>query len=437
MDISQNDNTTNVGEPEIAVNPRNPNQLYIDGATFSTPNPFVPPSVPDTCQGWASDNGGLTWQSAPLPPGICDEDGVAVFGRDGTLYAGGDTATSTTIVPCGTPGAIQFGNVCILVQGQDPVLTSRDDGHTWSAPVYTMGSTNLTPNGAPFPFVPGSGNPLNTFDRPWLAMDQSTNTLYAASHNIADHEPFVTASTDEAKSFGPIYAADSGTFPSNSSIGGTGSGVIAAANGVLAVAYDAVPAPGGCTTTCVIFETSTDHGATFTRHVVPLVGAASLPPVHVAADPIRRGQFALTVPDATGTENQVYTTDDFGQTWQGPTNVGEAPPNQRFKPWLSYGPSGNLLLVWRTSEGNPATAPYEVWAAVGREQGAGGAVFSVPLRVSSVAAAPPATNGDSGDCCSWIVADNKYVHIGWGDDRNGTNQIWYGRIPLANFTPGP
>jgi NADPH2:quinone reductase len=30
-------------------------------------------------------------------------------------------------------------------------------------------------------------------------------------------------------------------------------------------------------------------------------------------------------------------------------------------------------------------------------------------------------------------ADNKYVHVGWGDSRSGFTQVWYGRIPLPTF----
>ena len=69
MDISGNGSSMNIGEPEIAVNPTNPNQLVVDGATFPAKIVFNGPSpVPDTCQGWSSANGGRSWQPAPLPP---------------------------------------------------------------------------------------------------------------------------------------------------------------------------------------------------------------------------------------------------------------------------------------------------------------------------------------------------------------------------------
>lgn len=473
--ISGNGSNINTGEPEIAINPLNQNELWVDGATFPTPllaNSSQTP-VPNTCQGWSSEDGGLSWQLAPLPPdvqyakgapAICGEDGVAAFGPDGTLYAGGDTATRTDITapPC-PPGTVNEGTACLRVQGFDPVLTSKDGGHTWSAPVLTMGSAS---NG-PFNFAPGSGNPMDTFDRPWLAVDQSTNTVFSLAHNIADREGFVTASTNEARSFGPIYAIDSPAYPSviNSSTGLDRS-TMAAAHGVLAVAYVATAAPGKpCP--CLIFETSTDKGATFTRHIVPTINAAKQPSPFVAADPTVKGRYALTILDATGTANQVYTTDDSGQTWQGPTTVAEAPSDpatcptggcQQFKPWLSYSPSGQLLLVWRTWHGSPNTSPYDVWLAVGRADDHHGAVFGAPVRVSSEAAAyPPRGVGAGqyagGDDFSFVTANSKYIYVGWGDSRNvsvdvgtppsvetykegGGVQIWLGRLPLNSFGGG-
>jgi len=423
MDLTGNGSNLNMGEPEIAINPLKPNEMYLDGATFPFPLVINGPSpVPNTCGGMISEDGGSTWQPEPFPPTRC-EDGIAVFGPDGMLYVGGDVATSTSVVRPGTPGAISVGSSAILVQGYDPIFHSTDSGHTWSAPVKTMGSTNL----GPFPFASGSGNPSNTFDRPWIVVDQSTNTLYAEGHNIADHEGFVTASTNSAQSFGPIYAIDSPAYP-QSGFGGN----IAAAHGTLAAAYAASQAPGA-TCPCVIFETTTDHGATFTRHVVPLVNAPKQPDPYITADPAASGHFALTVLDATGSNNLVYVTDDSGNTWHGPATVGEAPENERFKPWLSYGPAGLLALVWRTrySDGS-----YDVWSAISRTSRPQGPLFSAPLKISS-AAAPYPKGYFAGDDFSFIVADSTYVHVGWGDSRDvavgGGVQIWYARVPLDSF----
>jgi hypothetical protein len=83
--------------------------------------------------------------------------------------------------------------------------------------------------------------------------------------------------------------------------------------------------------------------------------------------------------------------------------------------------------------------PRDVWAATGRNEGANGPVFSSPVRVTSASGAYPTTNPTgSGDDFSWVIADNQYIHVGWGDSRNvstgGGVQVFYSRIPLTTFT---
>jgi hypothetical protein len=412
LNLTRNGSSTTMGEPEIAVNPQNSKELFVYWTTFPHPLAISGSStnIKRPCGGLVSLNSGKSWHIVQVPTNHVPNtrgcgDAVAVAGPDGTLYAGGIEPTFVS-----TGGSGPFG---LIIHGQDYVSRSSNWGRTWSRPVETMGSDGLR-------FVTGS--PIDTFDRPWLAVDQSTGTVYAAGHNLADHEAYVTASTNKARSFGPIYPVDSPAYPS---VGFSSSNIVAA-HGVLAEAYESSQAPGQ-TCPCLIFETSTDHGATFTRHIVPTVNGASSPEVFLAADPTVKGRFALTILDSTGKENQVYATNDSGATWHGPALVGESPPNTRFKPWITFGTSGNLALVWRTQYANSA---YDVWAALGHVASGGAAVFGTPIRVSSVAAPYPSGYA-AGDDFSWIITDARYAHVGWGDSRNGPVQVWYGRIPLS------
>src|SRR5258708_1004325 len=273
---------------------------------------------------------GVTWHSALVPLTSC-ADGIAAFTNDGTILAGGINITSVSFSPEAPPpnppcpeGARPTFGFCLVAHGYDAVVRSTDGGQTWSAPVKIMG-TNDAADG-PFPFAPGSGNPSDTFDRPWLSVDRSTGVVYAASHNIVDHETFVTASTNDGQSFGTIYAADT-AYPSN----GLPSGTIAAAHGELGGAYTAASVPRH-TRPCAAFETPTDPGATFTPHFVPLVGAARVPRAFVAADPAGNERFALTVLDSAGDENQGYTTTDKRQARRGAAVASGRPPTPTFYP---------------------------------------------------------------------------------------------------------
>jgi hypothetical protein len=320
----------------------------------------------------------------------------------------------------------------LKLPGDDPFARSTDDGKTWTQLPYPIGSQGYglgsAFGGLGFNFAPGSGNPVDTYDRPFLAVDQSNGTVYVSSQNILDHERFVTASTNKGDSWGPIYAADSPTYPQS----GFASN-IAVQNGVLAVSYTAAPAAGGCAATCLVFETSTDFGATWNRNLVPLVNAQNPPSPFIAADPTGHGRFALQVFDSSGTVNQIYTTRDFGASWQGPTNITEPGGHVHFKPWLSFGPSGQLALVWRTWEGTPnlSSTPYDVFVAAGRVEGANGAVFTSPVELGSPAV--PFGTGGGGDDFSQVQVDNQYVHVAWGDSRSGLTQVEYARVPLSSF----
>lgn len=459
VQITSNPTGFSSGEPEIAINPTKPDNLFIDHATFPVPEtgglpPLVSPAPAHSCGGYVSTNRGVSWQPGFLPftpqtnpfgqgetfSSEC-QDGVAAFGPDGTLYAGGDTTIGLNIAGFQVPGqpcppnsaaSPATGGICLQLPGDDPFARSTDGGRTWTQLPYPIGSQgygiDFAFGGTGFKFAPGSGHPVDTYDRPFVAVDQSTGTVYVSSQNILDHERFVTASTNKGDSWGLIYAVDSPTYPQID----FGSN-IAVQHGVLAVSYTASPAPGGCAATCLVFETSTDFGATWTRNIVPLVNAGSPPRAFLAADPAGNGHFAVQVFDATGTVNQIYTTRDFGAHWHGPTNVTEPGGHVHFKPWLSFGPAGQLALVWRTWEGTPnvSTTPYDVFVAVGRDQGANGAVFTSPIELGSPAA--PFGTGGGGDDFSQVQVDNQYVHATWGDSRSGLTQVEYARIPLTLF----
>jgi hypothetical protein len=457
VQITSNPAGFSSGEPEIAINPTNPDNLFIDYATFAVPSgggvpPLFSPPPPHSCGGYVSTDRGITWQAGflpftpqpnPLPPNLVAwpsqcEDGIAVFGPDGTLYAGGDATIGEQVAslspPCppNSASSPETGGLCLKLPGDDPFARSTDGGKTWTQLPYPIGSQGYglgsAFGGSGFNFAPGSGNPVDTYDRPFLAVDQSNGSVYVSSQNILDHERFVTASANRGDSWGPIHAVDSPTYPQS----GFASN-IAVQNGVLAVSYTAAPTAGGCAVTCLVFETSTDQGATWNRHIVPLVNTQNPPSPFIAADPTGNGRFALQVFDSTGTVNQIYTTRDLGTTWQGPTNITEAGGHVHFKPWLSFGPSGQLALVWRTWEGTPnqPTTPYDVFVAVGRLEGANGAMFTSPIELGSPTA--PFGTGGGGDDFSQVQVDNQYVHAAWGDSRSGLTQVEYARIPLSAF----
>src|SRR5262245_12718212 len=480
------------GEPELAVNPRNPNNVVLGhtvvGNTYAnnTLEARLQEGIPGSLQ--VSNDGGKTWgpdrslktsgYSEPANPFLIaqgltgatgftlDSDGVGdpveASGPDGSIYAGGVMAHAAP------PGPAPFNFT--VAQGAIAVFRSTNGGKSFGklSPVLSDQELKGMVDRAMTPQLTGFG--VNPFDRPWIAVDQSNGTVYVST--TAHPQRYVVASTDKAKTFGRIEALDCdeasppdanhhvtcGAYPES------GGGNIDAAHGVLAAAYIASAAPGS-TCPCAVFETSVDSGAHWTRHVAATVPDGSN--VFVAADPAHRGHFAVMLlpgakvagglPGLSPNKNvpqtvQVLTTTDSGNTWSSPISLGnESTPHITNKPWIAYGPNGVLAALWRNAYQpyNPATivltpGTQNVFAAISRDNGK---TFSAPVKLNSAPSPPPDPTQLAEDDVSWVLVTPKYVYGAWGDWRPTTNNpvaagssppsgelnSWIARVPLSDF----
>lgn len=348
------------------------------------------------------------------------------------------------------------------------ITTSTDEGKTWGPPVQTFSYPQL-----------GKGTVI-AWDRPWLATDLTTDVVYAsiAVHteqpgaDLADESKlvgyagchatvftnaflpcgrrYVSASHDHGHSFGLAHPIDSAQYPDT--ITGGFSGIPTASHGTLATAYYSSAAPGHrCP--CLVFETSRDDGATWSRHVVPgakpVVGTGATtifadkpqrapylsplindtPSVELgpydAADSTRPGRFAVMMQDSARTALAVYETTDGGQTWQGPKMLRSGRGDAIDRPWLAFTTSGALAAFWRSDhqlEGDP----FDVWVAASPT---GSLTFGSPVRVSHALA--PGSRNISDDNSS-VTGDSHQVYATWGDTRaDGGVEPWFGSYRTA------
>jgi hypothetical protein len=189
----------------------------------------------------------------------------------------------------------------------------------------------------------------------------------------------------------------------------------------------------------VKFWVSSDEGRTFTSYPVTgtggspvaLLSGRSMPNNHtlaatdpvpwVSADPSRPGRFAVMVPH--GNNLDVYVTADTGKTWTGPATI--AAPDAA-KPWIEYGPGGELGVMWRTLTGDVVN----VYATVSFD---GGRKFGRPLKLNRGKYAYGYT-GSGGDEWSRILIDGQKVFVTWADARDGHNlDAIVATVPLAQF----
>jgi hypothetical protein len=426
------------GEPQVAVDPRHPLDVVVGENNLGV-------SV--------SHDGGLHWSHVDLPNQ-------------------GDNAT--TVDAAGTYAYTSLDG---------EVFTSRDRGRSWQAVGNWVGSlavawwqvggsTKLAFRflgcNAPAPTGPvdlpaGPGFHVIGCDRPWLSADSTRPGLLRIS--FTDHSDgsggaapesvgcktstatnqlfscgrqYVATSRDGGRTWGSFRPVDGPAVPMDHTNGF--SGVPVSRAGVLATAYLAGAFPGSSCTTCVVFQTSRDDGATWSRHLVPAsvdgpsLGAHDLNPLavssslafepYLAQDPSRPGRYALMVFDRTQTGLLVQVTSDYGRSWSRPVRLAEKGGGKRWLPWIAYGTRGALGVVWRTER---AEGAYEVWGAVAPRGGTG---FARPVRLSSKASPGPVSQVAADDA-SFVALDGTTLHAAWGDRREGTLGIHYARYVYA------
>ena len=469
IDVS-NDTKRRFGAPLVAVNPKDPNNIVVlaqsnmgytrqcvaaGAGSDCEPVPAISiagipiiyeprgmyrtPAFMDVGI-FVSFDRGMTWKtvdvSGILPPGHPEinskGEGPLAVTADGTFYIGYN--------------AMNWGDdQNFFPNAGVGVIKSIDGGMTWN-----WAGLSQTPA-----------------DWPYGDVDLSTGTFYVVSG--------IGFSTLGARSTGMVGAPegtigdrwiastqDGVNWTTPQPLGGTKgtdhvsashSGVTAA-RGIAATLFLATDATscafflgGGGSNQCLVFQTSTDAGATWNRHRVPVPAdftPTQITGIEVAADPSTKGHFAAILLDQSGSQFWVYETRDSGTSWTGPIKVSEDTTKVHFSPWVAYSPKGELGLMWRTYEtavaNSGASAPYlpfSVWAAISSD---GGAVFSQPLKVSK--ANSPAPPDDPNDQYSWLgdhgpsgiaLDGHGHVYVVWADWTPGERSIFFSAISVKAF----
>src|SRR5260221_6882634 len=428
-----------LGEPEVAVNPKNPNNLvYVATQLAETPNCISNPANPNhaNCQNvmtvfgpqpaglitdvpgfspngiFVSFNRGFTWRSVTVPtlpppcpsPSMCTDptgflqggDPEITAGPNGTFYFGEDVVHFATGFGPPNPGTIaQDAGIATSV--------STDGGLTWSTPVL-------------------SGTAA---DRPFITTDASTGTVYIESGAgpLGSGSTANPDSPNTAPAGRYLVASSDGrhwTSPEPLPAGVSGPYISAATDEFVTGGGSTITTVCGGQAACELLETTPNNGATWSHFPVPnssdSPGGGGGP--LVAADPTRPGHITVAFLNRANTSLTVLQTHDGGNTWSTPTSVAEN-ANIHWKPWMAYGPDGTLGLMWRTWTGAANTSSYNVWAAISFD---GGSTFTKPLEVSNGDSPPPnsaLTFPTFADDFSNITLDRQDAFIAWADWRPG------------------
>lgn len=465
------------GEPEITPDGKDPQTLVINcmssfGLNYESPQPttFLTWAYQDVtksaalvreCHVFVSHDGGNTWDRVtPSPmisavPNACG-DPMANYGPHGEMYLAGNELH----YPADGKDAPTYVDPPFVTLPQEIIgegfSRSLDRGRTWSKETVV---------------------PL-AIDRPLMTVDESTGVIYLESdcgnfNQATDIGPYgctpgsrnLAVSTDEGRSWTPSVNVRNTLPPTTTVTPGrlhdVGIGnldYIAAAQGVFGEVGSAGPnLEGGdlrrrstahADPPTLEFEYSTDNGATFTREDIP-VGPSSTcatpTPAGLSADPTHRGTFALIVlcpPSARAA--RIFVTHDLGATWTETADLAVVPPPDYAgnpspfginRPWIAYGPTGALGVMWRQNYGTApmpivgmsTPGPQDVFLALSAD---GGKTFRPPIKLNTAGSPPPDPRQNFGDDLSHLMLDRHFAYVVWGDWRSGELETWFRKAPL-------
>lgn len=394
------------GEPSVAVNPLDPDNIIITymqtgGAAGALIYRQGVPRVGDeviqtvqSCRYVYTKDGGKTWLMKMVPttdlvmPNCADT--YVLFDTKGVAH-------------------IMAGNYSLAFPVLDEVrvISSTDGGETWSAPAIAVRNTS-NPGANPLKDIV-DGRIKEFIDRYWLAIDDSTGTMY-----ITCVQTWLPTVGTNAR-VGPIVVSHDGgrTWSEQTLAAPVGSPHVGAAFGNVAVAYIEP------NTSDVMFAISSDEAQSFTRIKTPFT-SDSRP--QVVADPTQPGRFALMT--MKGTDLISAITNNGGVTWSEGTVISQAGANARFKPWISYSRNGVLGAGWRTMYGDDR---YDFWAAASLD---GGDTWQPARRLSTQFSAPQHAVWVGGDDTSDVqFGPDDTLYASWGDWRTGDLDIFWAGFP--------
>lgn len=295
-------------EPSMAIDPNNPNRIAVGWRQFDTiSNNFRQAGVA------YSTNGGQTWTSSVLTPGLFRSDPVLRADADGNFYYSSLSSTTSA-----------------------EVFKSTDGGATWGAPVSAFGG-----------------------DKQWIAIDKTNGP---GRGNIYQHwnvqfSSVTNMSFTRSTNGGASYEAPT-TGPNPYSKWGT---LAVGPNGTLYAAGSDLNQTGH------LFAKSTNaqfsaQTPTFTTQAINLGGVTATGTAAVNPSGLL-GQVSI----ATANNGNIYVlgsvnpagadpldvmfirSTDGGNTWSNPLRVNNNPAGENSYQWfgtMSVSPNGRIDAIW-------------------------------------------------------------------------------------------
>jgi Secretion system C-terminal sorting domain len=406
------------GEPYLAINPTNPNNIVVAWMADDASTNFKVSIKTKT-----SFDGGLTWGNPDVKPHLgttwSSADVSMQFRNNGTLYL-------SYIDSHQSPDS--GGVYC---------THSLNGGITWSAPTQIWNGITEDPTKRPL-------------DRPWLAADNSGTSTDGMFYITTKPAPWISppnraylkTSADSGQTWSAYRYVDTTNYLIGNLIAAPMTALTVAPDGALCIAY-----PSYVSTQSVypkfFFGKSYSRGASFQYHdlVVNPVGLAVADSSYkqgynLAANPMNANQLAFAGLQSVNGDPDVYvaTTNDGGTTWSNLIRVNDDAIGNGVGQdlvWASYDRNNNLVVVWRDRRngvGSGYAQNTDTYCAVSHNNGA---TWQPNVRISSVSAAYAAILLQKGNDFMSCQLLNDTIYAAWGDVRTGTLNIFFAKVSVS------
>ncbi len=418
--FAQNINVSNGivfdGEPNLAVNPNNSQNLVIAWMSYS----LVARQI--SLRTKASFDGGKTWGVMNLQPHASptqhSADPTMVWHKDGML------------------------SLCYVDYRERPdsggifLSQSTNGGVTWSPPKKFIDIHET------------SDEPI---DRPWLAVDNSggasDGTIYITSiapkWNPLPNQAYLKISSDRGASWSELRLIEGSQYPVGSYLVSPMPYPTVASDGTLYIVYPSYD-PTKNIYPWYVLATSKDKGATFEYHRIvspkPL-GHDTLSKLgaHLEVNPIDGRHLNFTWIDNRFGDTDILSihSNDGGQTWGNPLRVNDDPMGNgvwQDLQWQCYSAKGDLVIVWRDRRNGTGVgyeAASDIYFSVSHDDGKS---FGKNVRLSDMTVPFHSILNQSGNDFLGAVFANDTLCVAWGDVRTGSLNIFFTRAALSSPT---
>lgn len=405
------------GEPFLAINPKNPNNIIIAWMALDITTAFKM-----TIKSKVSFDGGQTWGSTYNHPHLSSTWGSAdvsmCFRKNGIVYL-------SYIDYRQSPDS---GGVYIT--------HSLNGGITWSTPTRAWNANTEDPTKVPL-------------DRPWLAVDNSTTTTQGSFYMTTKPAPWIPSpnraylktSADSGANWSTYRYIDTINHLIGPVIQEPMAALCVAADGALCIAY-----PSYLTSQSVFpkiyFAKSYNKGASFQYYDL-LVNPVSVPSpnnyklgYNLVANPNNANQLAACFISYQNGDPDVYvtSTNNGGLNWSTPVRVnddGLSNGKAQDLAWISYSNNNKIVAVWRDKRNGAGTGfyqPSDMYSSVSTNNGAS---FLPNIRLSTISAAHDTILTQNGNDFSSCQLNNDTIYAAWGDVRTGKLNIYFVKTSIT------